>query len=318
MAEGLIQQQPEENKQMEDLGRDNFQELVSRSLFQKSSKTESKYIMHDLVTDLARWAAGSSCSRLEDMQNYDSQHRCLPKVRHSSYIPGWCDGVKKFEVYSEATCLRTFLPLSLSDYNHLAHKVTSDLLPKLQYLRLLSLNGYRITELPSTISELKHLRYLDLSHTRIRSLPDLTTTLYNLQTLLLKGCFRLKALPTSMRNLVNLRHLNNSGTDSLEEMPPQLGQLTNLQTLPEFVIGKGSGSGVREIESLLHLQGTLHISRLENVTCVEDARSANLKSKERLEALFLEWSSSSVSTEDAAIVLDMLQPHSKLKKLTIK
>ncbi|KAL6131923.1 hypothetical protein ACLB2K_070296 [Fragaria x ananassa] len=322
MAEGLIPQQPNEHKQMEDLGRDYFQELVSRSLFQKSSKTESRYIMNDLVTDLARWAAGSSCSRLEDMQNYDSQHRCLPKVRHSSFIPGEYDGVKKFEVYSEATCLRTFLPLSLSlsfwNYNCLAQKVTSDLLPELHYLRLLSLNGYQITELPDTIGELKHLRYLDLSHTRIRSLPDSTTTLYNLQTLLLESCHQLKALPTSMRNLVTLRHLNNSETSSLEEMPPQLGQLTNLQTLPEFVIGKGSGSGVREIESLSHLQGTLHISRLENVICLEDARSANLKSKERLEALFLEWSSSSVSTEDAAIVLDMLQPHSKLKKLTIK
>ncbi|KAL6131876.1 hypothetical protein ACLB2K_070249 [Fragaria x ananassa] len=321
MAEDLIQQLPEGNKQMEDLGRDNFQELVSRSLFQKSSKTESKYIMHDLVTELARWAAGSSCSRLEDMQNYYLQHRCLPKVRHSSYIPGEYDGVKKFEVYSEATSLRMFLPLPLSlsywNYNYLAQKVTSDLLTKLHYLRLLSLNEYRITELPDTIGELKHLRYLDLSHTGIRSLPDSTTTLYNLQTLLLKSCYWLTALPTSMRNLVNLRHLNNSDT-RLEEMPPQLGQLTNLQTLPEFVIGKGSGSGVREIESLLHLQGTLHISRLENVICVEDARSANLKSKERLEALFLEWSSSSVSTEDAAIVLDMLQPHSKLKELTIK
>nr|XP_011470648.1 PREDICTED: putative disease resistance RPP13-like protein 1 [Fragaria vesca subsp. vesca] len=317
MAEGLIP--PKEHEQMEDLGRDYFQELVSRSLFQKSSKTESKYIMHDLVTELARWAAGSSCSRLEDMQNYDSQQRtCLPKVRHSSYILGAYDGVKKFEVYSEATSLRTFLPLSPSYGHYLAHKVTSDLFPKLHYLRLLSLKSYQIIELPNTISELKHLRYLDLSHTRIRSLPDSTTTLYNLQTLLLKSCDKLKALPTSMRNLVNLRHLNNSGTDSLEEMPPQLGQLTNLQTLPEFVIGKGSGSGVREIESLLHLQGTLHISRLENVICVEDARSANLKSKERLEALFLEWSSSSVSTEDAAIVLGMLQPHSKLKNLTIK
>nr|XP_011470063.1 PREDICTED: putative disease resistance RPP13-like protein 1 [Fragaria vesca subsp. vesca]XP_011470064.1 PREDICTED: putative disease resistance RPP13-like protein 1 [Fragaria vesca subsp. vesca] len=323
MAEGLIPQQPKEHKQMEDLGRDYFQELVSRSLFQKSSKTESRYIMHDLVTDLARWAAGSSCCRLEDMQNYDSQqHSCLPKIRHSSYILGVCDGVKKFEVYSEAICLRTFLPLSLGslpDSHYLAQKVTSNLFPKLQYLRLLSLKSYQIIELPDTIGELKHLRYLDLSHTGIRSLPDSTTTLYNLQTLLLESCHQLKALPTSMRNLVNLRHLNNSGTRSLEEMPPQLGQLTNLQTLPEFVIGKGSGSGVREIESLLHLQGTLHISRLENVICVEDARSANcLKSKERLEALFLEWSSSSVSTEDAAIVLDMLQPHSKLKKLTIK
>ncbi|PRQ59772.1 putative P-loop containing nucleoside triphosphate hydrolase, leucine-rich repeat domain, L [Rosa chinensis] len=321
MAEGLILKQ--QNKQMEDLGRHYFRELVSRSLFQKSSKGNSRYIMHDLITDLARWAAGDSCSRLEDMQNYDSQHRCLPKVRHSSYIRGQYDGVKKFEVYSEAICLRTFLPLSLSDYHfnlYLAQKVTSDLLPKLQYLRLLSLSGYQMTELPNTIGKLKHLRYLDLSHNReIRSLPDSTTTLYNLQTLILDGCSRLKALPTSMRNLVNLRHLMNSNTSSLEEMAPQLGRLTNLQTLPNFVIGKaGSGSGVREIGSLLHLQGTLHLSRLENVDCVEDARSASLKSKEGLEALFLSWSSSSDSTEIANHVLDMLQPHTKLKELTIQ
>ncbi|XP_061996651.1 putative disease resistance RPP13-like protein 1 [Rosa rugosa] len=320
MAEGLIPQLPEQNKQIEELGRQYFQELVSRSLFQKSSKRKSRYIMHDLVTDLARWAAGNSCSRLEDMHNYDSQLRCLPKVRHSSYIRGHQDGVKKFEVYYEAICLRTFLPLSLSDFHvdYLALKVTFDLLPKLQYLRLLSLNGYQMTELPNTIGKLKHLRYLDLSHTRIRSLPDSTTTLYNLQTVILHGCYRLKALPTSMRNLVNLRHLINSDTFSLEEMPPQLGRLTNLQTVSNFVIGKGSGLRVREIGSLLHLQGKLHLSRLENVVFVEDARSASLKSKERLEALFLSWSSSSDSTEIADHVLDMLQPHTKLKELTIE
>ncbi|KAK9938701.1 hypothetical protein M0R45_015424 [Rubus argutus] len=120
MAEGLIQQQPEENKQMEDLGTDYFQELVSRSLFQKSSKGNSRYIMHDLVTDLARWAAGKTCSRLEDKWNDD-----LPKTRHSSYIRGQYDGVKKFEVYSEVIRLRTFLPLSLSDhhYYNLAQKM---------------------------------------------------------------------------------------------------------------------------------------------------------------------------------------------------
>ncbi|KAK9938399.1 hypothetical protein M0R45_015140 [Rubus argutus] len=50
------------------------------------------------------------------------------------------------------------------------------------------------------------------------------------------------------------------------------------------------GSGVREIESLSLLQGTLRLSKLENVIFAEDARNASLKSKERLEALFLEWS----------------------------
>ncbi|XP_050155888.1 putative disease resistance RPP13-like protein 1 isoform X2 [Malus sylvestris] len=54
MAEGLLQL-PEERKEMEDIGGDNFAELLSRSLFQKSSKANSLYIMHDLVGDLARW-----------------------------------------------------------------------------------------------------------------------------------------------------------------------------------------------------------------------------------------------------------------------
>ncbi|XP_008383851.1 putative disease resistance RPP13-like protein 1 isoform X2 [Malus domestica] len=54
MAEGLLQL-PEERKEMEDIGGDNFAELLSRSLFQRSSKANSLYIMHDLVGDLARW-----------------------------------------------------------------------------------------------------------------------------------------------------------------------------------------------------------------------------------------------------------------------
>ncbi|PRQ21241.1 putative P-loop containing nucleoside triphosphate hydrolase, leucine-rich repeat domain, L [Rosa chinensis] len=322
MAEGLVQKQPQDNKQMEDIGSECFRELLSRSFFQKSSKNNSKYIMHDLVTDLARWAAGEICFRLEENSEEYMQFKCSPKARHSSYTLGMYDGVKIFDAYShpKAIHLRTFLPLSLSSTtlnSYLAPKVTFGLLPKLHCLRVLSLAGYRITELPHSIGKLKHLRYLDLSHTRIMCLPESTSKLYNLQTLILEGCYKLKALPTNMRNLINLRHLNNSGVRLLGEMPPQLGQLTNLKTLPNFAVGKGSESGISEIGSLLHLQGTLRLSRLENVIGVEDARSANLNSKERLEALLLEWSYSSVSTEISSVVLDMLRPHSKLKELSI-
>ncbi|KAI5341978.1 hypothetical protein L3X38_009853 [Prunus dulcis] len=56
-------------------------------------------------------------------------------------------------------------------------------------------------------------------------------------------------------------------------MPPQLGRLTNLQSLPNFVVGKGSDeSGIREIGSLSHLRGKLVLSRLENVIEAEDAQ----------------------------------------------
>ncbi|XP_008231488.2 PREDICTED: putative disease resistance RPP13-like protein 1 [Prunus mume] len=319
MAEGLIQPQPEHNKQMEDLGTDYFQELLSRSLFQKSSKNNSKYVMHDLVVGLAQWAAGDICFRLEDKQNSDHvQLGCFTKARHASYISGKYDVVKRFEAFSEVKHLRTFLPLSVDpSWSYLSRKVTFDLLPKLQYLRVLSLNGYKVTELPNSIGNLKYLRYLDLSHTRIKSLPESTTTLFNLQTLILEGCRYLEALPIDLRNLLNLRHLNNSGVYSLKAMPPQLGRLTNLQSLPNFVVGKGSEeSGIREIGSLSHLRGTLSLSRLENVIDAEDARKADLKSKERVDKLVLEWSDNTQETQLG--VLDRLEPHRMLKKLIIR
>ncbi|XP_028954535.2 putative disease resistance RPP13-like protein 1 [Malus domestica] len=321
MAEGLIHHQPEDNKQIEDLGADYFRELVSRSLFQKSTKNTSKYVMHDLIGDLARWAAGDVCFRLEDKQNNDGvQPICFSKARHSSYLMGEYEVVKRFEAISEVKCLRTFLPLRKgSPYNYLGRQVTFDLLPKLQYLRVLSFNGYRITELPNSIGDLRYLRYLDLSYTAITSLPKSTSTLYNLQTLILEGCSDLKSLPADMSNLANLRHLNNSDVSSLEGMPPKLGRLVNLQSLPNFVVSAGSDqSGIREIGPLSHLQGTLCISRLENVTDVEDAQWANLKYKVRLDSLVLKWSHSSDTREMESTVLDMLEPHREIKELTIK
>ncbi|KAI5341999.1 hypothetical protein L3X38_009874 [Prunus dulcis] len=318
MAEGLIQQPPESDRQMEDLGHDYFQELLCRSLFQKASENNSRYVMHDLVTDLAQWAAGNTCFRLEDKKGDNLQSVCF---RHSSFITGPYDGVQKFEAYREVKRLRTFLPLSLSDRRwvcqYLARTVIFDLLPQMQYLRVLSLKSYQITELPDSIGNLKYLRYLDLSDTHITSLPESTTTLFNLQTLILKGCRYLKALPINLRNLVNLRHLNNSKVDSLKAMPPQLGRLTNLQSLPNFVVGKGSDeSGIREIGSLSHLRGTLSLSRLENVIDAEDARKADLKSKERVDELVLEWSDNTQETQLG--VLDRLEPHRKLEKLIIR
>ncbi|KAB2607318.1 disease resistance RPP13-like protein 1 [Pyrus ussuriensis x Pyrus communis] len=319
MAEGLIHHRPEDNKQIEDLGADYFRELVSRSLFQKSTKNTSKYVMHDLIGDLARWAAGDICFRLEDKQNDDGV-QLKPKARHSSYLMGRYDGVKRFEVFSEVKCLRTFLPLRKGyPYNYLSRQVTFDLLPKLQYLRVLSFNGYRITELPNSIGDLRYLRYLDLSYTVITCLPKSLSTLYNLQTLILEGCSKLRSLPADMSNLSNLRHLNNSDVLRWEGMPPKLGRLKNLQSLPNFVVsGESDQSGIREIGPLSQLRGKLCLSRLENVTDVEDARRANLKCKERLDSLVLEWSHSSDTGETESAVLDMLQPHTKIKELTIK
>jgi hypothetical protein len=315
MAEGLIQ--PQREKQMEDLGREYFQELVRKSFFQKSSKDESRFMMHDFINYLAQWAARGTRFMMDD--RFEG---VLKKARHLSYLCGHGSCHHNFEALSELTRLRTFLPLVLPNQGQypLTCNVSLQLLPRLGPLRVLSLSGYRITELPESIGDLIHLRYLDISNTSIESMPESMMTLYNLQTLILENCPSLKKLPSMFRNLVNLRHLNIRKTCSLEGMPPQMGKLTCLQTLSDLVVGNGTCSGVKELGPLSHLR-ELCISRLENVIQLGDAIGANLIQKANLGWLLLEWSPNlngpQNNTNDLE-VLNALQPHGALKELIIR
>ncbi|XP_062174634.1 putative disease resistance RPP13-like protein 1 isoform X2 [Alnus glutinosa] len=224
MAEGLIQSR-EGDKQMEDLGSDYFRALLSRSFFNQSSVWKSRFVMHDLINDLAQSVAGEICFRMDDQIGGSDGSRLPKKARHSSYLGAEYDSIEKFEAFFGLKYLRTFLPLMLSRRGrcYLTHNVPLQLLPKLLCLRVLSLSGYSIVELLDSIGNLKHLRYLDLSYTQIRGLPESTTTLYNLQTLILKNCQFLKELPSKLGNLVNLRHLNILNAKKLEGVPPQIG-----------------------------------------------------------------------------------------------
>ena len=83
---------------------------------------------------------------------------------------------------------------------------------------MLSLCRYQISDLPKSIGNLKHLCYLDLSCTSIKILPESVCCLYNLQTMILRGCPYLTELPSRTGKLINLRYLDLSGCESLKEM----------------------------------------------------------------------------------------------------
>ncbi|KAK3200130.1 hypothetical protein Dsin_023545 [Dipteronia sinensis] len=319
MAEGLIQP-TKHNKPLEDLGGDYFRDLLSRSIFQKSSTDASRFKMHDLMNDLAQWGSGDTSLRLDDELDSNNQSKRFQRVRYSSYTSGYCDGKDKFKVFWDLQNLRTFLPLHTGGpTRYITSMFLSDLLPNLKKLRVLSLKKYYITELPDLIGNLGNLRYLDVSGTKIRSLPESTSLLYNLQVLNLKDCFLLLELPSDLGNLIKLRHLDITGVNLIKQMPLGIKKLEYLQTLSNFIIGKSVGSDIEELKTLKFLRGKLSISRLEHVTF--SPTEAVLSNKKGLDVLLLEWGSPFDDSRDEAVekeILDMLRPHRNLKELVIK
>ncbi|XP_028100000.1 putative disease resistance RPP13-like protein 1, partial [Camellia sinensis] len=314
MAEGFVEQ-PRSKKTREEVGYECFNELQSRSFFQRSNANKYCFVMHDLVNDLAQAVSGDFCYVLED----DNTHHISERVLHFSCVSSKFDGFEKFKLINDAKFLRTFLALNPAVYSYswLSKKVLDDILPKLTCLRMLSLQWYNIIELPPSIGNLLHLRYLDLSYTEIKQLPESVCTMYNLETLLLYNCDKLTTLPVNLRNLIQLRHLDITGTN-LQEMPKQMSQLKGLQVLTAFVVGKSKGLGIEELKEFRRLQRRLSISSLQNVTNGMGAMEAKLEEKMYLEELVLEWSSSTNDSQDERDVLDKLKPHTNLKCLEIK
>ncbi|MBA0659892.1 hypothetical protein Goklo_011983 [Gossypium klotzschianum] len=318
MAEGMLQQVNTKRLQIEKLGSMYFQDLVSRSFFQRSSRNKSQFMMHDLINDLARSVAGDICFRLE------GDEKILSCAQYSSFVGSRYNGFKRFHTFGDAEHLRTFMSFMFPNDGdcYLSNSVLIDLLPRLRRLRVLSLEGYYLTKLPDSIGDLTHIRYLNFSYTKIKSLPESICTLFNLQTLLLRGCDRLKHLPSDLRLLANLQHLDITDANSIERMPFGIGELIGLQSLSNFVIGQGVGYQIRELKNLSYLKGQLSISGLEHLVNAQDATEAMLFSKFSLDDLELKWSADvKGDLQNAGVekeVLSLLQPHKKLKKLSIK
>nr|XP_009796238.1 PREDICTED: LOW QUALITY PROTEIN: putative disease resistance RPP13-like protein 1 [Nicotiana sylvestris] len=320
IANGLVQRL-QKDKIIEDSGNQYFLELRSRSLFERvprsSQGNTEKFLMHDLVNDLAQVASSKLCINLEDNKGSDMLERC----RHLSYSMGYGD-FEKLKPLDKLDQLRTLLPINIKLYGAfpLSKRVLHNILSRLISLRALSLSGYEIAELPNDLFiKLKFLRFLDLSLTKIKQLPDSVCVLYNLETLLLSCCQNLVELPMQMQELINLRHLDISDTPCLKK-PQHLSKLKSICVLlgVEFFLGGSSGSRMEDLGELCSLYGTLSIRQLENVADKREALKANMREKEHIEKLSLEWSESIVdSSQNERDILGELHPNPNIKELEI-
>ncbi|KAK2386104.1 putative disease resistance RPP13 protein [Trifolium repens] len=317
MAEGLLKCSGAD-KSEEEMGNEIFNDLESISFFQKS--WHYKFVMHDLVNDLTKSVSGEFCMQIEGPR----VEGILERTRHIWLTPQYlscCD--KLLEPICECKGLRSLIvkwPTAML----ISNNVQRDLFSRLTCLRMLSFRGCGLSELVDEIGNLKLLRYLDLSDTKVKSLPDTICMLYNLQTLLLERCHKLTELPSNFSKLINLRHLelpfDRSGHPCIKKLPKNIGKLNKLQSLPYFIVEEQNGSVLKELEKLNHIHGTICIEGLSNVIDPADAAMANLKDKQYLEELhmnfYLEKMNESIVKSNVS-VLEVLQPNSNLKKLTI-
>nr|AAT40545.2 Plant disease resistant protein, putative [Solanum demissum]ABV29181.1 disease resistance protein R3a-like protein [Solanum demissum] len=304
-----------------DSGNQYFLELRSRSLFERipeSSKWNSEeFLMHDLVNDLAQIASSNLCIRLEENQG----SHMLEQSRHISYSTGEGD-FEKLKPLFKSEQLRTLLPISIQrDYLFkLSKRVLHNVLPRLTSLRALSLSPYKIVELPNDLFiKLKLLRFLDISRTKIKKLPDSICVLYNLEILLLSSCDDLEELPLQMEKLINLHYLDINNTSRLK-MPLHLSKLKSLHVLvgAKFLLGGRGGSRMDDLGEVHNLFGSLSILELQNVVDRWEALKANMKEKNHVEMLSLEWSRSIAdNSKNEKDILDGLQPNTNINELQI-
>ncbi|XP_058784881.1 putative disease resistance protein At3g14460 [Vicia villosa] len=330
----------------EKVGEEYFDELVSRSMIHRRSIGDEERnfgmnnFIHDLAIEVAPPTVFSPCCIEMD------QHNLEYRMRNFSYNRGTYDSYDKFDKLHGGKGLRTFLAFPLQEQlplGLLSNKVVHDLLPTMKLLRILSLSSYKsITKVPYSIGNLVYMRYLNLSHTNIERLPSVTCKLYYLQFLLLAGCKRFTELPKDMGKLIKLRHLDISNTalrelpedmgklinlthldisnTALREMPVQIAKLENLHTLSDFVVSKHNGGLNIADLGKLDLHGKLSISQLQNVNDPFEVVRANIKMKEKIDELSLEWDCGSAfqDSQIKSVVLEKLQPSTNLKSLTIK
>jgi hypothetical protein len=98
----------------------------------------------------------------------------------------------------------------------------------------------------------------------------------------------------------------------------EIVELKNLRSLSYFVVGRGQvGLSIKELRKFTHLQGTLTIKNLHNVIDAMEAYDADLKNKELVEDLVLQWGTQTEDSQREMDVLDALRPSINLKKLSI-
>uniref|UniRef100_A0A0D9XR58 NB-ARC domain-containing protein n=1 Tax=Leersia perrieri TaxID=77586 RepID=A0A0D9XR58_9ORYZ len=236
IAEGFIK--PEKGRSMEDLAQEYLKELVSRCLvevkwwnecdkielvqvhnrllrFLQSEAQEASFIQIHDNTDVLAPTAVRRLSIQNDSGNYIPFGNRFPKLR--SFI---CR-VEEGEGASATVDIKDGSKKYLK-------KEPLKFLYGSKFLRVISIGGISLSELPNEIGDMIHLRYLGVTCPELENLPLNIAKLLNLQTLDIRNS-KVKTIAPKFWRIKTLRHVIAKQLQLL--LPNSVGNLNNLQTL---------------------------------------------------------------------------------------
>ncbi|XP_078150632.1 putative disease resistance protein RGA4 [Carex rostrata] len=262
---------------LEDIGREWFHKLVDRSFFQPTL-CDGKYVMHDLVRELA---IAVSSNEFCFVKSHDNQ---LPLLARHMGID--CDNSAVEGECQNSTRLRTVI--LFGNWTNCSAKSISNIFAKYNGLHLLDLS-YILLETNEPINvacQLSHLRFVDFSFTGIKSIPDEFCALCHLEVLDVRGC-NFKKLPEGMNQLVNMQHLYASANTI--SLISSIGKLIKLQGLEEFRVERSKGHMISELRDMNEISGHLLLTNLHNISSKEEAVRCQLDKKKYLKSLELRY-----------------------------
>ncbi|TVU06971.1 hypothetical protein EJB05_47009, partial [Eragrostis curvula] len=313
--------------QLDDVGQDCFDELVSCSFLQPGKNVHGSknewFTIHDLVHELAVRVAGNDCFRIEDGEVTE-----IPSdVRHLFVCSK--DQMKVSDRICKLRKLRTLIFVTTIGGLGITIEELDGILKKLKKLRVVQVDveGYMNT-IPTCICNQKHLRFVRIHNPLSMKvhLPKYFSTLYHLQILELRGSGVLEfSNVENMSHLISLRSVRYSGfsfNNSDVSGFPGLGELKSLRELSDFRVRPEKGYELQQLKGINNLSGNLRISGLDSVESKEIALEAKLSEKMHLAALSLEWSpcsprQHSLSRELQVEILEGLCPPPQLTELHI-
>jgi Leucine-rich repeat (LRR) protein len=254
MANGLLQKSNKSARDLEDIGQQYLNELVSRSFFQEIVQYDHlslSFKIHDLLHDLSLYVAQNDYYCLID--NTKSTNN-FGKARHVSI---WDknlgdDEATRFLCQLSNNVRTIIFQGGWNQYININKSFVETCISRFKHLRRLDLRFSTLEALPSSIGTLKHLRYLNLSgNTHIKKLPNSICDLQNLESLILNGCDELEKLPRDIRKMVAIK-LILYGCDELEELPRDIRKMVSIKYF--MITTKQTCLPTNEIMSMCSLQ----------------------------------------------------------------